>query len=188
MEKFYLFFNPWFSLFKVNYKDTEYGLGWLPLGGYVKISGMIDESMDKEALKKPPQPWEFRSKPAWQRLIIPKLRELFPNCQFFITTHSPQVLSHVSPENIFLLKNENNELSWTEPDESYGMSIDRIIQLIMDEDVRPNDVTRKIENLFEYIERNKLGEAKKLLEELKIDQKTDPEILRAEMLIRQKEF
>jgi regulator of sigma E protease len=70
VEKFYLFFNPWFSLFKFNYKGTEYGIGWLPLGGYVKISGMIDESMDKEALKKPPQPWEFRSKPAWQRLII----------------------------------------------------------------------------------------------------------------------
>jgi regulator of sigma E protease len=70
VEKFYLFFNPWFSLFKVKYKETEYGLGWLPLGGYVKISGMIDESMDKEALKQEPQPWEFRSKPAWQRLII----------------------------------------------------------------------------------------------------------------------
>jgi regulator of sigma E protease len=70
VEKFYLFFNPWFSLFKFNYKGTEYGMGWLPLGGYVKISGMIDESMDKEAMKQPPQPWEFRSKPAWQRLII----------------------------------------------------------------------------------------------------------------------
>ncbi len=70
VEKFYLFFNPWFSVFKFNYKGTEYGLGWLPLGGYVKIAGMIDESMDKEQLKKPPQPWEFRSKPAWQRLII----------------------------------------------------------------------------------------------------------------------
>lgn len=70
VEKFYLFFNPWFSVFKFNFKDTEYGLGWLPLGGYVKISGMIDESMDKEAMKLPPQPWEFRSKPAWQRLII----------------------------------------------------------------------------------------------------------------------
>jgi len=70
VEKFYLFFNPWFSIFKFNYKGTEYGLGWLPLGGYVKISGMIDESMDKEAMKLPPQPWEFRSKPAWQRLII----------------------------------------------------------------------------------------------------------------------
>jgi regulator of sigma E protease len=70
VEKFYLFFNPWFSLFKIKKGDTEYGLGWLPLGGYVKISGMIDESMDKEQLKKPPQPYEFRSKPAYQRLII----------------------------------------------------------------------------------------------------------------------
>ena len=92
IEKFYLFFNPWFSLFrykKINGKKkyswftkespkdwkedettTEWGLGWLPLGGYVKISGMIDESMDKEQLEKPAEPWEFRSKPAWQRLII----------------------------------------------------------------------------------------------------------------------
>ncbi|MFA5417022.1 MAG: site-2 protease family protein, partial [Bacteroidales bacterium] len=70
VEKFYLFFDPWFSLFKFNYKGTEYGMGWLPLGGYVKISGMIDESMDKEQMKLPPQPWEFRSKPAWQRLIV----------------------------------------------------------------------------------------------------------------------
>ncbi len=70
VEKFYLFFNPWFSIFKFRMGETEYGLGWLPLGGYVKIAGMIDESMDKEQMKKPPQPWEFRSKPAWQRLII----------------------------------------------------------------------------------------------------------------------
>ena len=70
VEKFYLFFNPWFSIFKVKHKETEYGIGWLPLGGYVKISGMIDESMDKEQMKLPPQPWEFRTKPAWQRLII----------------------------------------------------------------------------------------------------------------------
>jgi regulator of sigma E protease len=70
VEKFYLFFDPWFSLFKVKKGETEYGVGWLPLGGYVKISGMIDESMDKEAMKLPPKPWEFRSKPAWQRLLI----------------------------------------------------------------------------------------------------------------------
>lgn len=70
VEKFFLFFDPWFALFKKKVGETEYGIGWLPLGGYVKISGMIDESMDKEALKLPPQPWEFRSKPAWQRLII----------------------------------------------------------------------------------------------------------------------
>ncbi len=70
VEKFYLFFDAWFSLFKVKKGDTEYGIGWLPLGGYVKLSGMIDESMDKEQMAKPAQPWEFRSKPAWQRLII----------------------------------------------------------------------------------------------------------------------
>ena len=70
VEKFYLFFDPWFSLFKKKVGDTEYGVGWLPLGGYVKIAGMIDQSMDKEQMKKPPKSWEFRAKPAWQRLII----------------------------------------------------------------------------------------------------------------------
>jgi regulator of sigma E protease len=70
VEKFFLFFNPGFSLWKKQVGETEYGLGWVPLGGYVKISGMIDESMDKEQLSRPPQPYEFRSKPAWQRLII----------------------------------------------------------------------------------------------------------------------
>ena len=72
VEKFYLFFDAWFSLFKFKPKnsDTEYGIGWLPLGGYCKISGMIDESMDKEALKEEPKPYEFRSKPAWQRFFV----------------------------------------------------------------------------------------------------------------------
>lgn len=72
VEKFYIFFDPWFALFryKPKHSDTEYGVGWLPLGGYCKISGMIDESMDTEQMKKPPQPWEFRSKPAWQRLLV----------------------------------------------------------------------------------------------------------------------
>ena len=70
IEKFYLFFDPWFSLFKKKVGDTEWGIGWLPLGGYVKIAGMVDESMDKEQLAKPPKPDEFRSKPAWQRLIV----------------------------------------------------------------------------------------------------------------------
>jgi regulator of sigma E protease len=72
VEKFYLFFDfpPFNSLFKIKKGETEYGIGWLPLGGYVKISGMVDESMDTAALKEPPKPWEFRSKPAWQRLII----------------------------------------------------------------------------------------------------------------------
>ncbi|MBT4825930.1 MAG: RIP metalloprotease RseP [Flavobacteriaceae bacterium] len=70
VEKFFLFFDVKFALFKRKFGDTVYGIGWLPLGGYVKISGMIDESMDKEQMEQPPQPWEFRTKPAWQRLII----------------------------------------------------------------------------------------------------------------------
>ena len=86
VEKFYLFFDPWFSIFKwkpkeveklnpdgslkTTWRDTEYGIGWLPLGGYVKIAGMIDESMDKEQMAQPEQPWEFRAKPAYQRLLI----------------------------------------------------------------------------------------------------------------------
>ena len=72
VEKFYLFFDPWFHLFefKPRKSDTTYGVGWLPLGGYCKISGMIDESFDTEQMKAPPQPWEFRTKPAWQRLLI----------------------------------------------------------------------------------------------------------------------
>ncbi|MBN1768022.1 MAG: RIP metalloprotease RseP [Prolixibacteraceae bacterium] len=70
VEKFYLFFDAGFSLFKTKRGETEYGIGWIPLGGYVKISGMIDESMDKEQMKQPPQPWEFRSKKAYQRLLI----------------------------------------------------------------------------------------------------------------------
>jgi regulator of sigma E protease len=70
VEKFYIFFDPWFSLFKKKIGDTEYGLGWLPLGGYVKIAGMIDESMDTEQMKQPVQPWEFRAKPAWKRFLV----------------------------------------------------------------------------------------------------------------------
>lgn len=70
VEKFYMFFNPWFSLFKFKKGETEYGIGWLPLGGFVKIAGMIDESMDTAQMRQPAQPWEFRAKPAWQRLLI----------------------------------------------------------------------------------------------------------------------
>ncbi|MEG2365967.1 MAG: RIP metalloprotease RseP [Alistipes sp.] len=70
VEKFYIFFDPWFSLFKFRRGETEYGIGWLPLGGYVKIAGMIDESMDKEQMKQPMKPDEFRAKPAWQRFLV----------------------------------------------------------------------------------------------------------------------
>lgn len=70
VNKFYLFFNPWFSLVKFKIGETEFGIGWIPFGGYCSIAGMVDETMDTEALSKPAQPWEFRSKPAWQRLLV----------------------------------------------------------------------------------------------------------------------
>ncbi len=113
VEKFYLFFNPWFSIFKFNYKGTEYGMGWLPLGGYVKISGMIDESMDKEQMAKPPQPWEFRSKPAWQRLII-MLGGVFMNVVLAIVIYIG-ILSFYGEE--YLPTSEANK---------YGISVDSL--------------------------------------------------------------
>jgi len=70
VEKFYLFFNPWFTLYKRKFGETEYGIGWLPMGGYVSLAGMIDESVSSNDLSSEPQPWEFRTKPAWQRLIV----------------------------------------------------------------------------------------------------------------------
>ncbi|MCB0794612.1 MAG: RIP metalloprotease RseP [Flavobacteriales bacterium] len=70
VERFFLFFDPKFALWKRKIGDTVYGIGWIPLGGYVKIAGMVDESMDREQMARPPEPWEFRAKPAWQRLII----------------------------------------------------------------------------------------------------------------------
>ncbi len=115
VEKFYLFFNPWFSIFKFNYKGTEYGLGWLPLGGYVKIAGMIDESMDKEQLKKPPQPWEFRSKPAWQRLII-MLGGVIMNVVLAVVIYI-SILSYYGEE--YLPTSEANK---------YGISADSLAQ------------------------------------------------------------
>lgn len=115
VEKFYLFFNPWFALFKFNYKGTEYGMGWLPLGGYVKISGMIDESMDKEAMKLPPEPWEFRSKPAWQRLII-MLGGVFMNVVLAIVIY------------IGLLSFYGEAYLPTSEANKYGVSVDTLAQ------------------------------------------------------------
>lgn len=113
VEKFYLFFNPWFSLFKFNFKGTEYGMGWLPLGGYVKISGMIDESMDKEQMALPPEPWEFRSKPAWQRLII-MLGGVFMNVVLAVVIYIG-ILSYYGEE--YLPTSEANK---------YGVAVDSL--------------------------------------------------------------
>lgn len=126
--------------------------------------------------------------PSWQRLVVPKLLEVFPNCQFFISTHSPQILSHVKPDSVFLLEQSEEGLSYRKADETYGMSLDRVVELVMEDESRPETVTGHLERLFELIERNKLEQAKELIITLKKDMKTDPEIMRAEMLIRQQEM
>ena len=126
--------------------------------------------------------------PGWQRLVIPKLLEVFPNCQFFISTHSPQVISHVKPESIFLLEQAEEGLSYRKADETYGMSLDRVVELVMNDESRPDSVRDNLDKLFELIERKKIEEAKKLILFLKKDMQSDPEIMRAEMLIRQEDM
>lgn len=132
VEKFYLFFNPWFSLFKFNYKGTEYGMGWLPLGGYVKISGMIDESMDKEQMAQEPQPWEFRSKPAWQRLII-MLGGVFMNVVLAIVIYIG-ILAYYGEE--YLPTSEVNK---------FGISVD---SLAMDMGFRTGDKIVSVDEVY----------------------------------------
>ena len=104
VDKFYLFFDPWFSLAKKKIGETEYGIGWLPFGGYVKIAGMVDESMDTEQLKQPAQPWEFRSKPAWQRLII-MLGGIFVNVVLAILIYTS--LNYFHGEDIYATERIN---------------------------------------------------------------------------------
>lgn len=126
--------------------------------------------------------------PAWQRLVIPKLLEFFPNCQFFISTHSPQVVSHVKPYSLFLLRNIDNRLIWSQATESYGKTSDRILEDLLDVDARPEEVKKELEVIFELIARKKITLAKEKLEELKMNiPHFDSEIMRAERLIRMEE-
>jgi regulator of sigma E protease len=148
VEKFYLFFNPWFSIFKFKYRETEYGVGWLPLGGYVKISGMIDESMDKEQMAKPPQPWEFRSKTTWQRLII-MLGGVTMNILFAILIY------------IFMLVSWGEEYLPTS-EVKYGITVD---SLAMEAGLKDGDKILSIddeyvENFYRIYEKILIDEAK----------------------------
>ncbi|WP_417428324.1 RIP metalloprotease RseP [Halpernia sp.] len=118
VEKFYLFFDPGFSIFRKKIGETEYGIGWLPFGGYVKIAGMIDESMDTEQLKKPAQPWEFRSKPAWQRLII-MLGGVTVN--FFLAWFIYSALSYTNGESFHDLNKFQNGISVSEAGQKMGL-------------------------------------------------------------------
>ncbi len=117
VEKFYLFFDPWFSVVKKKIGETEYGIGWLPFGGYVKIAGMVDESMDTEQLKKPAQPWEFRAKPAWQRLII-MLGGVTVN--FFLAWIIFSCLMANNGENIFEAEKMTTPLSYSDAAKKMG--------------------------------------------------------------------
>lgn len=117
MEKFYLFFDPWFSVFKKKVGETEYGIGWLPFGGYVKIAGMVDESMDTEQLKQPAQPWEFRAKPAWQRLII-MLGGVTVN--FFLAWIIYGCLSFFNGETVFDSTKEDVQMNYTNVAKAMG--------------------------------------------------------------------
>ncbi|MDQ0592083.1 regulator of sigma E protease [Chryseobacterium ginsenosidimutans] len=127
VEKFYLFFDPWFSIAKKKIGETEYGIGWLPFGGYVKIAGMVDESMDTEQLKQPAQPWEFRAKPAWQRLII-MLGGVTVN--FFLAWLIYSCLSLFNGEMYTDLTKFNNGIGVTEAGKKMGFqSGDKIVSI-----------------------------------------------------------
>lgn len=124
VDKFYLFFDPWFSVAKKKIGETEYGIGWLPFGGYVKIAGMVDESMDTEQLKQPAQHWEFRSKPAWQRLII-MLGGVTVN--FFLAWFIYSVLVFTQGENFHSLKKMQGGLAVTEIGQKMGLKTGDIL-------------------------------------------------------------
>ncbi len=126
--------------------------------------------------------------PKWQRLMIPQLTKIFPNCQFIITTHSPQVLGNTKPENIFILEQIDGKLNYRKIEESFGMSVERVIELIMDDSARPEKIQKDLDKLFELIGRKRIKDAIELITVLKNDLKTDPDILRAELLIRKAEL
>jgi len=126
--------------------------------------------------------------PGWQRLMIPKLTSTFPNCQFMLTTHSPQVISHVRPEDVFLLKKENQNFVVIKPSESYGKNTDRILEDVLGVDARPKDEKEMIHNLFVAIQKGDLETSKKLIDLLYALIGEDPEITRAQALLKRKEI
>lgn len=127
--------------------------------------------------------------PSWQRRMIPKLLETFPNCQFIVSTHSPQVISHAQPENLFLLKNEKNELTFSKATESYGKNSDRILEDLLGVDARPSKEKKRIQGVFKLIEDGKIEDAKKEIEALsEIIVGGDSELVKANVLIKRKEI
>jgi predicted ATP-binding protein involved in virulence len=126
--------------------------------------------------------------PSWQRLMIPGLSKVFPNCQFIITTHSPLVLSHVRPESIFLLINENNELKYSSVLESFGKNADRILEDVLGVDARPIEEKKQLHELFRLIQDGEVDKAKVLIEKLRKLIGEDQELVKANVLIKRKQI
>lgn len=127
--------------------------------------------------------------PKWQQLMIPQLEDIFPNCQFIVSTHSPQVLNHIQPENIILLNNKNNKLTHSFAIESYGKNSDRILEDLLGVDARPSDVKNEIEKLYRFIELGEIDKAKLLYKDLSTKIiGGDPELTKANVLIKRKEI
>lgn len=131
---------------------------------------------------------ELHLHPSWQRMVIPKLSEIFPNCQFIITTHSPQVISHVKPESIFLLYPGENGIEYKKPSESYGKNSDSILEDLMGVDARPSDVKKDLDSLYLMIDKGHLDKAKKKILAIKKNIGDDAELTKADVLIRRKEI
>lgn len=125
--------------------------------------------------------------PSWQRLIIPELTKTFPNCQFIISTHSPQILGHVEPENIFLLQQTEEGTIAARPNESFGKNSDRILEDLMGVSARPEWAEKELESLFAAIEMGQLAKARRMAKKLRDSLKSDPELLKADLLIKRKE-
>ena len=127
--------------------------------------------------------------PKWQRIVVPKLLEVFPNCQFLISTHSPHVLTHVKPDNIFLLRWEDDNITAQKPAQSYGQTADRILEDLMGlETTRPTNVSAEIHSIYEMIDRNRLDEARAEIANIREAMGEDPDLVKAEVLIRRKEL
>jgi predicted ATP-binding protein involved in virulence len=126
----------------------------------------------------------YISHPSWQRAIVPNLMKIFSNCQFIMTTHSPQIISHVKPESIFILR----ENSISHPAESYGKNTDRILEDLMDTDARPPKEKQRLHELFVLIQANKLVQAKELMAELQTEIGMDAELVKAKVLLKRMEI
>ncbi len=127
--------------------------------------------------------------PKWQRIIVPKLLKVFPNCQFLISTHSPHVLTHVKPDNIFLLRWEDGNITAQKPAQSYGQTAERILEDLMGlETTRPTNVSAEIRSIYEMIDRNLLDEARAKIADTRGEMGEDPDLIKAEVLIRRKEL